>query len=214
MSTKKSSFLKGLIFKEDDKPVEQTPQGGGNVQPINSPTTISTIPNLNLQGIADNKFIEILEQAIEANNLPGQDYFEYKQAIQNMNAIISDEKTKFLTAFVVFKQQGCDKIKLLESADHYLQVIADEKQNFNKELNDNFEEKVKMKLDQVEKCKQELETLTKKMSELNSNIHQFSQEAQQAEMEIKAKEANFNASADIISSQIITDKDKINQYLQ
>lgn len=214
MSTKKGSFLKGLIFKEEDKPIEQAPQGGNVVQTNTTPASISTMPNLSVQGVADNKFIEILEQAIEANNLPGQDYFEFKQAIQNMNSIISDEKTKFLTAFVVFKQQGCDKIKLIESADHYIQVIATEKQNFNKELNDNFEERVKLKLDQVEKCKQELEALTKKIAELNTNILQLSQEAQQAEMEIKAKEANFNASADIISSQIIGDKDKINQYLQ
>lgn len=208
----KKSFL-NLILKDSNPTTEQSPQNNGtNVQQTTQP--VSTLPNLTVQGVADNKFIEILEKVIESSNLPGQDYFEFKQAVQNMNGIISDEKTKFVTTFIVFKQQGCEKIKLIESADHYIEVIKNEKDKFNKELTVAFEKNVTTKLKQVDENKKKLEELAKQITEINTTNLQLSQEAQQAEMEIRTKEANFMASADIITSQIISDKEKINQYLQ
>lgn len=168
---------------------------------------------MTIQGVADNKFIELLESIIEQNNLPGQDYFEFKQAIENMKSLAMDEKTKFQTVYTVLSLQGCNKEILLSSTDKYIAIIQQEKTNFDVEMKKAYAEKVQSKLNEAEKAKKEVESLTTKLAELNNQAILASQEAQKAEMEIRATEANFKASADIIIGEMAADKEKINTFI-
>lgn len=217
MSTKKG-FLKGLIVKDSDpQNVEATAasaQVAGKATAAATPTIgMPTASNVSVQGVADNKFIEVLEGLIEQNNIPGQDYFEFKQAIENMKSLVMDEKSKFQTVYTVLSLQGCKKEILLSSIDTYVALIQSEKTNFDKELGEQYKSKVQSKLDEVERNKKELESLTKKLSELNTSILTLSQEAQAEELKIRATEANFKASADVIISEMVSDKDKINTFI-
>lgn len=206
----KKSFLKGLIFK--DTPTEQgstqnpsqTGKGAGPVIPVSTTT---------VQGVADSKFIDLLETVIEKNNQPGQDYFEFKQAVENMNALPMDEKTKFLTVYQVLSLQGCTKVNLITSLDKYISMIQSEKAAFDEEMKSEYTSKVQSKLLKAEEAKKELDSLTKRLSELNSSILVLSQEAQAEEMKIRATESNFKASADVIISEMISDKEKINNFI-
>lgn len=207
----KKGFLTGLIFK--DVPSEGTteaPKSGGTFakNPAGAPVSVTTV-----QGVADNKFIELLEKIIEQNNQPGQDYFEFKQAIENMNSLPMDEKTKFQTVYTVLSLQGCKKDTLLTSLDTYVQIIQGEKDSFDSEMKSEYDAKVKSKLLKAEESKKELDNLTKRLTELNNSILSLSQEAQAEEMKIRATEANFKASADVIISEMVSDKQKINNFI-
>lgn len=206
----KKSFLKGLIFK--DTPTEQgstqnPSQMGKGAGPV-IPASTTTV-----QGVADSKFIDLLESVIEKNNQPGQDYFEFKQAVENMNALPMDEKTKFLTVYQVLSLQGCTKVNLITSLDKYISMIQSEKAAFDEEMKSEYTSKVQSKLLKAEEAKKELDSLTKRLSELNSSILVLSQEAQAEEMKIRATESNFKASADVIISEMISDKEKINNFI-
>lgn len=207
----KQGFLKGLIFKDvtgGQAPVEKSKSSGkGSKNPV-QPVSTTTV-----QGVADNKFIDLLEGIIEQSNQPGQDYFEFKQALENMNSLPMDERTKFQTVYSVLSLQGCTKDVLIASLDKYVQIIQSEKTNFDAEMQSAYDAQVKSKLLKAEESKKELESLTKRLAELNGLILALSQEAQAEEMKIRATEANFKASADIIISEMIGDKDKINNYL-
>lgn len=134
MSNKKG-FLTGLIFKDEGEgtPQPASPQekptsafkGSANVQTSNVPSFSST---QSVQGVIDNKFVDTLTGIIEQNNLPGQDYFEFKQAIEGMKTIggMSDQQ-KFQTVFTVLSLQGCSKTVLLSSLDKYVTLIQSEK---------------------------------------------------------------------------------------
>lgn len=205
----KQGFLKGLIFKSETSEQGSTenpsPRGKGPVMTVSSTT---------VQGVADNKFIDLLEGIIEQNNQPGQDYFEFKQAVENMNSLPMDEKTKFQTVYSVLSLQGCKKESLVASLDKYIQIIQGEKASFDEEMKSEHVAKVQSKLAKAEESKKELETITKRLTELNSSILALSQEAQAEEMKIRATEANFKASADVIISEMISDKEKINNFIQ
>lgn len=207
----KKSFLKGLIFK--DAPAEQgstqnpSPTGKG-------PIPVMQVSTTTVQGVADTKFIDLLESVIEKNNQPGQDYFEFKQAVENMNALPMDEKTKFLTVYQVLSLQGCTKVNLISSLDKYISLVQSEKTSFDEEMKSEYTAKVQSKLLKAEEAKKELDGLTKRLSELNSSILALSQEAQAEEMKIRATESNFKASADVIISEMISDKEKINNFIQ
>ena len=202
----KSNFFSSLIFKEE--PTKETP----TVVTTPKDQTV-TVSNVSIQGVVDNKFIELLEGIIEQNNQPGQDYFEFKQAIENMKTLAMDEKTKFLTVYSVLSLQGCTKTVLQASLDKYITLIQAEKTNFDSEVQGQYVEKVKSKLDEAEKSRKELETLSKRLNELNTSILVLTQEAQSEEMKIRATEANFKASADIIINEMMSDKNKINNYI-
>ena len=209
----KKSLIKSLIFKDDGTGEQEIPDTKTQSKGP-APQTPIVKPSMNIQGVADNKFIDLLEKIIEDNNIPGPDYFEFKQAIENMQAVTNlDEKTKFITVYSVLSLQGCKKDVLLSSLDHYVKLIQNEKANFNVELKSAYAEKVQSKLDQAEKSKKELETLSKRLTELNNAVLSLSQEAQAEENKIRASEANFQASADMIINEMINDKQKINNYI-
>jgi hypothetical protein len=207
----KQGFLKGLIFKDGtpEQASTEKSKSGGKV----SKNPVQSVSTTTVQGVADNKFIDLLEGIIEQSNLPGQDYFEFKQALENMNSLPMDERTKFQTVYQVLSLQGCTKAVLLTSLDKYIQIIQNEKTNFDTEMQSAYDANVKSKLLKAEESKKELETLSKRVSELNGSILVLSQEAQAEEMKIRATEANFKASADIIISEMIGDKDKINNFI-
>jgi len=213
----KQGFLRGLIIK-DDEPNESTAktvkssgsvQSNPQVNPVQNFTTTQTV-----QGVVDNKFVEVLTAVIEENNQPGQDYFEFKQAIENMKSLAMNPQQKFQTVFSVLGLQGCTKVGLLSSLDNYIQLIQREKATFDKEMDSQFESKVNAKLAQIENSKKELEQMSKRMTELNNIILNLQQEAGAEEMKLRATEANFQASADVIINEMLGDKQQINDYLK
>jgi len=215
--SKTGSFLKSLIVVQTDESASKAskvkPAGGGKVTKGSSVVTPGSTTVI--QGVADNKFIEALEKVIEQNNQPGQDYFEFKQAIENMSSMAGmDDRTKFQTVYTVLSLQGCKKDLLLSSLDKYVQIIQLEKTNFDAEMQSEYNAKVQSKLNEAESYKKELESLTKRLSELNTSILTLSQEAQTEEMTIRAAESNFKASADVIINEMLADKQKINTYIQ
>ena len=60
----KSGFLKGLIYK-DTGPTGDTKTPVSATSPSSAPVQILNAPTVTVQGVADNKFIELLEKVIE-----------------------------------------------------------------------------------------------------------------------------------------------------
>jgi len=207
--------LKSIFIKDDGSPKLEKP-AKTQVPPVYSvpPIQVSQQTASNLAGVADDKFVTILWQAISDNNIPGQDYFEFKQAIDQMANIPIDEKTKFITTFAVFSGQGCKKEALISSIDTYVNIIKKEQANFASEMESQLSEKVRGKQGQIEEAKKKVEELNKQIMEANNFIVTASQEAQQEELKIQMTNANFNQSAERVLTALTGDKNKINMYLQ
>ena len=167
----------------------------------------------NMAGVADEKFVEMLWSVVSQNNFPGQDYFEFKQAIDSMSSLPIDEKSKFLTTFTIFQSQGCKKETLLSSLDKYMKIIQREQASFASEFESQRNEKVNSKLTQVEEAKKKVAELNNQIIEANNFILTASQEAQQEEMKLQMTNANFNKSAEKVLGALQSDKEKINNYL-
>jgi hypothetical protein len=131
-----------------------------------------------------------------------------------MGAAQIDEKTKFMTTFIVYAQQGCKKEVLLSSLDKYMSVIRNEVSQFDSELKVQRQEKVQSKLTQVEEAKKKVADLTREIADANNLILKASQEAQQENLNLQIVEANFKKSAERVLGMLQGDKDKINNYIQ
>ncbi len=190
------------------KPVEiPKPQP---IQPIYASTQVVS----NMTGIADEKFVTMLKKVIEDNNIPGQDYFEFKQSLDALANIPLDERTKFITVYATFQLQGCKKDVLLSSVDKYISVVQNEEANFNAELANQRNASVTAKTTQVQDAQKKLEELNKQIAETNTFIITTSQEIQNAELKLQMTEASFKKSVEKVVGMLQTDKDKINSYIQ
>ena len=201
--------LKDMIFK--DSPEKESKKAKENASTI-APVTQQSVTNM--AGVVDEKFVEMLWSVISQNNIPGQDYFEFKQAVDSMSSLAIDERSKFLTTFTIFQGQGCKKDTLLSSIDSYMRVIKSELSSFNAEFESQRQQKVTAKLAQVEKAKKNVEELNREITEANNFILTASQEAQQEEMQLQMTAHNFERSAEKVLGTLQVDKDKINNYIQ
>lgn len=190
------------------KPVEiSKPQP---IQPVYASTQMVT----NMTGVADEKFVDMLKKVIEDNNIPGQDYFEYKQSLDALASLPLDERTKFITIYATFKLQGCTKDVLLSSIDKYILVVQNEETNFNTQLSEERNANVTSKTGQIEDAKTKLEELNKQIAETNTFIITASQEVQNAELKLQMTENSFKKSVEKVVGMLQADKDKINVYIQ
>ena len=203
------------------KPAEETPQqpvtapipqksGIPTAQPI--PVQGITTPTIN--GVPDDKFVQMLENVIIENNIPGLDYFEFKQAVDNMKAVPIDEATKFITVFSILKGQGCTKEILLGSIDKYIGLINKEHDTFNSEMGDTFKENVENKKAKITQSQEKILELSNQIKELNDFIMTGTQEVQQEEMKLRLADANFKQSVDKVVAVLTADKEKITNLIQ
>lgn len=211
----------GLIFKDDpEREAKKVAEKAAKNAKKKIETPVFTIPQVtpqtvsNMAGVADDKFVEMLWGVISQNNIPGQDYFEFKQAIDAMAALPIDEKNKFLMTFTIFQSQGCKKEVLLASIDKYIHLVEREKASFEAEFQTQRNEKVNVKIAQIEEAKKKLELLNKQIMETNNFILTTSQEVQQEEMKLQMTGANFSKSVEKVLGIFQSDKDKINNYIQ
>ena len=196
------------IFKDSPKDDKGSHEVIPQIQPVTQQTAAS------MAGIPDEKFVEMLWAVISQNNIPGQDYIEFKQAVDSMASLPIDEKSKFLTTFSIFQSQGCKKETLISSIDKYVNMIKGEQASFMSEFEAQRNIKVTSKLAQVEEAKRKVEQLTKEISDANAFVLTASQEAQQEEMQLNITAANFNTSVDRVLAAFESDKNKINTYIQ
>jgi len=206
-----------LIFKTDEQSVQPTvdvdkskttqtvPVQGLPVQNISVPT---------VNGVPDEKFVQMLESVITDNNIPGLDYFEFKQAVDNMKALPIDEGTKIITVFSILKGQGCTKEGLLNSIDKYVDLINKEHESFNTEMGESFKEKVENKKTKIEQSQQKIIELSNQIKELNDFIITGTQEVQQEEMKLRLADANFKQSVEKVVSVLTADKEKITNFIK
>lgn len=197
-----------LAKTNKSKPVEiSKPQP---IQPMYASTQVVS----NMTGVADEKFVEMLKKVIADNNIPGQDYFEFKQSIDALANIPLDERTKFITVYATFQLQGCKKDVLLSSIEKYVSIVQNEETNFNNELANQRNLNVTSKTTQVQDAQKKLNELNKQIAETNTFIITASQEIQNTELKLQMTENSFKKSVEKVVGMLTSDKDKINSYIQ
>lgn len=168
----------------------------------------------------DDKFINILLKAIEDNNLEGFDYLEYKQSIQSLASMNMDSETQYKSSMAMARTMGATPKKLIDSANHYMQVLEKEKNRFSqavevqrKKVNDektvglkNLETSIKTKEEQIAKLQTEIAQLTEKLKVSETEIKQNA-------AKIETTNKQFMIAYRSVMDQITEDVQNMNKYL-
>jgi len=79
---------------------------------------------------AENRFLNVLADAIEKNNQPGFDYLEFRQSLINLGKLNMDESTRFKSAYAAAQAMGVTPASLINSAKTYLNILEGEGKKF------------------------------------------------------------------------------------
>jgi len=225
-----------FFIKESTEPTQVSPVAdtnsapGPSVTPVEKPkaeqpktTPAATVQNAAGTAEVDRKFVQHFVDLLEKGNLPGPDYFEYKQALRSMEGLGLEEEKQFQAAWASFKAMGgiTDSSILKTSADQYLAILGKDRESFLKDVERAVKERVGSLNDEVKKLEdnnnayiQEIANLQKKIDENKNRLGQISGEIAEQSSKINANRDSFEITYQSFVEQINSDLIKINQYLK
>jgi hypothetical protein len=219
--------IKSVFVVEEEGGKSQSTSAQNEAAPAASPasptpaTTSGSTPSVPSSGAVNDKFVDILFGAIEKSNQEGFDYFEFKQSLRNLAKMSLDETTRFQSAYAMAQTMGVTPAKLVESAKHYLNVLAGEQAKFNEahaqqraRLIGNREEEVKNHEAMVQQKAEQIKQLTQQIEEHRQKSEQIRSEINDSTVKIENTKADFEATFAVVAGQIQEDISKIQQYLK
>lgn len=209
---KKGGFFAVLC----NKPITCTPQHcTQNIKRI----MVTTKSLFAAQGL-DERSLEFLSNAIEKNNLPGFDYFEFKRAVMALQQMQLDEPTCFKSAFATAATVGLTKEKLIETAGYYRNILLQEKAHFDQALESQNDTKVTSREQEIKRLRDQIERHKAEITRLQDEIAGYLTEIDQAEASVKSEATKlektrkaFEQTHQSVLLQIDRDVENMHQYL-
>ncbi len=219
--------IKSLFIVEDDKkninkekevpkskPKTKEEEGNSIVKSNTTKNTTNTSPTKieAEKGEVKSQFVEHLLEAIDAHNMEGIDYLEFKNTLQSFSKMPMDENLKFESAITAVKSMGGSVQKILDSADYYLQILAKEESSFMNAVKRGKEQKVDGELKRAESLKKarqeklkQIKQLENEIQEMTKDINSVSEKVMADQAKIDTKRNHFYASYEFVVNQIKRD---------
>lgn len=206
-----------LFFVQEETTKQAEKQEHTNPPPNKQQHTPPIIPT---NADIDQRIFDSLQQALNSSNLEGYDYMEFRNAIQSLAGIISDEAMRFKSAFATVAPMGVTAQKLMESAKFYKNVLLQEQDKFNQALSSQIDTSVGAKQKQSDDLKALVKKKTEEIQRLSQEIEAHTQEILQIEgqigevvVKIESTKNNFDYTLHSIIKQMDADLISIEKHL-
>lgn len=222
--------LKSLFIVEDENAKPETGPTAESaesetVAPVSkgqrksaSPTKPMSPSEINTSAKPDTKFLNSLLTAVEANNLEGFDYLEYKQALQSLPKHL-DEKTRFESAFAMAKTMGASNVKLIQSGQHYINILKKEQGKFLSAYSGKLESargtaQIKNLESTVAQKKKQIAQLQKEIADSEKVLNQKKNDVNKSVAKVELTKDKFLSAYKVVAGQIEQDIKKMQEYLK
>lgn len=222
--------LKSYFIVEDEvtkktKPSSSTGEKAG-AAPAKSAAPQSPAPApasapATTEGSVNDRFVKVLLEAMEAANLPGFDYLEFKKSLQNLKKMNFTDSVRFQTAFAAAQSMGVTPKQLQDSAQHYLNVLTKEQQKFSKALAGQRAQQISDKETTLQQIDADIERQEAKIKELQATIQKAKAEQTKLRNSIKGSadkltktQADFETTLQIIADGIQQDMAHMAEFLK
>ena len=208
------------LFWKSDKPEEKKPAQTAQTA---QPAPVPYVPPVSAPQIVTEDFTVFCQQltdALEAANMPGQDYMDLKQALKNMANLSMTEETKFQAIFATMSTGGADAQSFLQSFDYYKDVLSGEKQKFDDAIEAAMSDSVHAKQSELEKLTDvnaknaaEIKRLSDEINSNNTQITTLQVDISSANSKLEQKKQNFEAAYQKVTKEIDDDSTKSQKYV-
>ena len=169
----------------------------------------------------DEKMIDSLLRAIDAANLDGFDYLEFKRAVKALQKFSMDEATQYRSAYTTASTIGVTLPELVSSAQHYLHVLDAERDKFQASFQAEYDRKITQSETEVKRLRQEMADKASEIERLQREIELRNERVNELERVTEAGRARvirtrdaFGASYAHVRNLIAGDIDRMKRYLQ
>lgn len=217
-------FKNAIFVQEDDKDSKNSKKEKPSLIPKPEATPDKkegqevTIKPTSSAGKIDDGYLNMLEEKLEQENIPGPDYLELKHAAMSEEMVKEepDEGKRYRQAFSSMRQffPGVDEERIFSSIRHYKQVMETEKKDALEDLERKIQEQVvafqqKIKTEE-EKLEEQQQALDKRRAALESE----KKAVLEREEALNNKSKDFVATIDFVIGTIDDDDRKLKEYLK
>lgn len=208
------------FFIKDAEPGPNAPQAAAPAGATGAPQAApAPLP----PGSIDAKFAEHFANVLAKNNLPGPDYFEFREALRGLAGLGLSEEKQFQAAWASFKALGggADVALLTNTANQYLSTLGADRESFSKSVDAAIGERVGGLEKELTQLQADNETLTRQLADIQQRIVTNTERLKAIGGEIKDQSArltqnrqNYEATYGHFTQQIKDDIGRIGQYLK
>lgn len=171
-------------------------------------------------GVSQPEIVEYFTKVFTENNIPGPDYQEFKNALEEMKSQPLDEATKIKTVWISFKAMGLTPQKLIDTAGQYKSLFATKLTQFDAELQKAVSEHVDGKQKEVESLLAKNKQIDEDMKKLNTqslanteSVKLLNDEIQKNGSDLSTKKNNWHKVYNDFIKEIDGHVELINKYL-
>lgn len=158
------------------------------------------------------KFSDILSEE-NKRNYPGNDYFEFK-VMKDAMASIPQEDLRYKAAFAGWSTGGNQsKESLLSTAGIYLRLVENEINAFEEAYKIEYEQQIVGNQKLIDSKTKEIQEMVERINLLNSEVSKLKEENLHNTSHLQSKHDTFMAAGNAQKEEILTEIDKIKQYI-
>ena len=218
--------LKNLFIIEEgegtpqEKPnkSENTTESQKNTPGAHRTPSVSPLPNV--KGQVQDKFLQVLFDALQSSNQEGFDYLEFKDFLRSLANVPMDDSTRFKSAFATAQTMGATKENILVSARQYITILGKEETKFQDALGGQKERNLTGKQQEIKELEKtiqqneaEIEKLRVGIENHRKKIGTLEQEINTASEKLAQTASDFGATYQALLSQIQDDVKNIESHL-
>jgi capsule polysaccharide export protein KpsE/RkpR len=212
-----------IIEEEGTSPESQTPveKSASPQKDVPAPTRSFQVPvGSTGPGKVQDRFLDVLFDALEANNQDGFDYMEFKDFLKSLAKLSMDDETRYKSAFATAQTMGATKEKIVSSAQHYIGILSREQSKFQEALNGQRDRNLTGKQDEIKQLEQTIKNKEAEIEKLKADLEGHRQQISNLEKEINTaseklvQTANdFEATYQALLGQIELDVKNIESHI-
>lgn len=229
---KKKWNIRSIFFEEEPVQRTKTTPDSGNITqeprasrpdpaPASPPSDTSAAEKVTMEGQVSDKFVKVLMAAMEAVNLPGFDYLEYKKSLQNLKKMNFTEDVRFQTAYAAAQSMGVTPGQLTDSAQHYLRALQKEQTKFAQALTGQKAQQVSQKETELRQLaastaqqEQKIKALQAEIAQTRKRQAKLKEEIERSTAKLDKTRADFETTLRVLTEGIHQDVTKMKQYLK
>ena len=218
--------LRSIFIIEEETPKTTSSDKGssdpsGKAPQTSRSTDIDSSATVEIKdGQVNEKFLTVLLEAMEKNNLEGFDYMEFKQFLKSLDSVELDEATKFRSAFATGQTMGATKQNLLSSAQRYLDILKQEEERFEEAVKnqrsriiDDKQAGIALLEKSIAEKEQQITKLSEEIEQAKSDINQRKEDVALAQAKVQQTRSDFEHTYHLLIGQLQEDIRKITSYI-
>lgn len=180
----------------------------------------SVQPVAGVKGQVQDKFLQVLFDALQNNNQQGFDYLEFKDFLRSLANVPMDDSTRFKSAYATAQTMGATKDKILGSAKDYIAILGKEEAKFQEALSGQKDRNLTGKQDEIRNLEKTIQENEAEIEKLKSDIEDHRKQISTLENEINTASdklaqtaSDFGATYQALLGQIQDDVKNIESHL-